>query len=282
MATTHNYIEYSFVIAPPRETASEILVAELAEYGFESFVDTENGISAYIQESEWNSTILDDIYILKNSDFSVSYTFKTIEQVNWNEEWEKNFNPITVENRCTIRAPFHNKPNTEYDIVIEPKMSFGTGHHETTYMMLKFLLDENFEEKSVLDMGCGTGVLAIMASKRNAKTITAIDIDPWCYENTSENISQNQCEHIEVKLGDAKLLENQLFHTIIANINRNILLNDLPAYAKSMHANGTLFLSGFYREDIEAITEVCTNLGLKLVKTLERNRWVALKFENIT
>ncbi|MFJ1365517.1 50S ribosomal protein L11 methyltransferase [Capnocytophaga canimorsus] len=272
-----NYIEYDFVITPLGE-ACEILVAELAEFGFESFVDSENGILAYVQEKDWYPEILNDIYILKNPEFKISYTQKLIKQVNWNEQWEKNFNPITVNEQITVRAPFHEKTNTPFDIVIEPKMSFGTGHHETTHMMLEFLLNTQLLGKKVLDMGCGTGVLAIMAAKKGATDVTAIDIDTWCYENAQENIQRNETEFIKVLLGDATLLNDQNFDVIIANINRNILLEDIPIYVESLSEGGTLFLSGFYQEDIPAIAEKCSQKGLTFVQKLERNRWVSLQF----
>ena len=272
-----NYIEYNFTITP-REVGAEILVAELAEVGFDSFVDTEDGLLAYIQEPLWNEAILSDIYILQNPDFSASYTYKTIPQVNWNEEWEKNFEPIVVEGACTVRAPFHPTATTPYEIVITPKMSFGTGHHETTYMMLQFLLTLDLKGKRVLDMGCGTSVLAIMAEKRGAAEVLAVDIDDWCVENSLENIAHNACEHISVLLGDTSQLNGRTFDLIIANINRNILLADIPHYAASLTHGGTLLLSGFYTEDIPAITEQCTAHALRFVQNLERNNWAAVQF----
>lgn len=272
-----DYIEYDFVIVPLGE-ACEILVAELAACGFESFVDSENGVLAYIQEKDWYPEILEDVYILKNPAFKISYTHKRIEQVNWNEQWEKNFNPITVDGQITVRAPFHEKANTPFDIVIEPKMSFGTGHHETTHMMLQFLLNAELVGKKVLDMGCGTGVLAIMAAHRGATQITAIDIDPWCYQNALENVQRNQAPFIKVCLGDASLIENQNFDVIIANINRNILLEDIAKYTNALSETGNLFLSGFYEEDLPAIVQECEQNGLTFVQKRERNRWVALQF----
>ena len=194
-----NYIEYTFTITPIG-IASEILVAELAEVGFESFVDTETGLQAYIQEPLWNANILSDIQILHSEEFQISYSYQTIEQVNWNEEWEKHFEPITVDDKCTVRATFHPEAHTPYEIVIDPKMSFGTGHHETTYMMLQFLLKEELKGKKVLDMGCGTSVLAIMAAKRGASEVLAIDVDEWCVENSIENVERNGCKHIKVQL----------------------------------------------------------------------------------
>lgn len=273
------YIGYQFKVTP-LQPGTEILIAELGYAGFESFVETEEGVTAYIQKEEWNDAILDDIYILKSEEFEISYTFEEIEQINWNEEWEKNFNPIIVDGLCSVRAPFHEKPDTTYDIIIEPKMSFGTGHHETTHMMIQHILKNDFKDKSVLDMGCGTGVLAILAEMRGAKSIDAIDYDNWCYLNSIENVERNNCKHITVLEGDASLLKTQKYDTIIANINRNILLNDMGAYVNCLNTNGTLFVSGFYNDDIPAIEEECNKYGLTSVEILERNNWVALKFVN--
>ena len=273
------YIGYEFKVKPI-EPGVEILVAELGDAGFESFVETEEGVSAYIQKEDWNEAILEDIQILNSSEFEIAYSFSEIEQVNWNEEWEKNFNPITVDGLCTVRAPFHEKPNTKFDIIIEPKMSFGTGHHETTHMMIQHLLKTDLNNKSVLDMGCGTGVLAILAEKKGAKPIDAIDYDNWCYLNSLENVERNHCSHITVIEGDASALTGRRYDVIIANINRNILLNDMHAYVSSLNKNGILFLSGFYNDDIPAIHCECEKHKLKFEEKLERNNWVALKFLN--
>ena len=172
------------------ENWSDIFVAYLAEIGFESFVEDYQGLKAYIQKKEWNKNILEEIQILNSNEFEITYSFKEIEQVNWNEAWEKNFHPIEVDQKCVVRAPFHPQANCDYEIVIEPKMSFGTGHHETTYMMLQYILETDFSKKTVLDMGCGTAVLAILAEFRGASKIDAIDIDSWCYKNSLENIER--------------------------------------------------------------------------------------------
>ncbi|WP_163517502.1 50S ribosomal protein L11 methyltransferase [Gelidibacter japonicus] len=274
------YIGYQFKVEP-LQPGTEILIAELGYAGFESFVETDEGVTAYIQKDEWNEDILKDIQILKSDEFAFSFTFEEIEQVNWNEEWEKNFNPIVVDDLCSVRAPFHEKPDTKYDIVIEPKMSFGTGHHETTHMMIQHILKNDFKDKAVLDMGCGTGVLAILAEMKGAKPVDAIDYDNWCYLNSLENVERNNCKHITVLEGDASLLQNQKYDTIIANINRNILLNDMSSYVNCLKPNGTIFLSGFYNHDIPAIQEECNKQGLTFVESLERNNWVALKFVNL-
>ena len=273
------YIGYHFSIEP-KEPATEILIAELGETAFESFVETDNGLSAYVQKDLWNEDILEDIYILKSGEFKIEYTFEEIEQVNWNEEWEKNFEPIDVDNTCRVRAPFHEKKDVQYDIVIEPKMSFGTGHHETTFMMIQHLLETELEGKKTLDMGCGTAILAILAEMRGAQPIDAIDIDNWCYLNSIENAERNNCTHITVYEGDAALLEGKTYDVIIANINRNILLADMQQYKDSLNAGGILLLSGFYEEDIPAIDASCTEKGMKFVKKLSRNNWVSLKYVN--
>ncbi len=271
------YIAYSFQVEP-LQPASEILMAELGYAGFESFVETEIGIIAYIQEQDCNESILDDIQILKSEEFSISHTKENIEQTNWNKEWEKNFNPIMVDDLCTVRAPFHEKPKTKYDIVIEPKMSFGTGHHETTHMMIQHILKNDFYTKSVLDMGCGTGVLAILSEMKGAKPIDAIDIDNWCYLNSLENVERNNCQNISVYEGDANLIKDRKYDIILANINRNILVKDIKVYASCLNKNGMLVLSGFYKNDIPILEGECRKHMLKLDEKLERNDWVSLKF----
>ena len=273
------YISYTFKIHP-KEPATEILVAELGEIGFESFVENDDDLIAYIQQTDWNENILDDVFILNSNEFSISYEMEVIEQTNWNSEWEKNFNPIQVDDLVSIRAPFHENPNLKYDIVIEPKMSFGTGHHETTHMMIQHILETDFTNKKTLDMGCGTAILAILAEMKDAQPIDAIDIDNWCYLNSIENAERNNCKHISVYEGDASLLKGKKYDVIIANINRNILLNDMQQYVNCLNENGILFLSGFYTEDIPVISESCTAKGLTYVKQFERNNWVALKFIN--
>ena len=191
------YIEYNFTVVP-NEPATEILIAELGTVGFESFVENKEGVTAYIQKQDWNEDILKDIFILSSSEFKITHTKSEVEQTNWNAEWEKNFNPIQVEDKVSIRAPFHENPNLKFDIVIEPKMSFGTGHHETTHMMVQHLLALELDGKKVLDMGCGTGILAIFAEMKGATLVDAIDIDAWCYENSIENVERNNCNNISV------------------------------------------------------------------------------------
>lgn len=271
------YIGYTFLIKPV-EPGAEILIAQLGMVGFESFVENEHGVTAYIQENDWFENILDNIQILNSKEFEISYVKETIEQTNWNSEWEKNFNPIQVDNLVSIRAPFHENPNLDYDIIIEPKMSFGTGHHETTHMMIQQLLAMDLNNKKVLDMGCGTGILAIFSEMKGASQIDAIDIDNWCYENSIENVSRNNCKNISVFEGDATLLKNQKYDIIIANINRNILLKDMEAYINCLDNNGAILLSGFYKEDVQVIDNAVKQYNLTLDKIIERNNWVSLKY----
>lgn len=273
------YIEYRFTVVPG-EPASDILIAQLGEVGFESFVEEEEAVLAYIQKEDWSSDILNGLTILENDRFEINYDYKEIEQENWNATWEQNFQPIVVDDICMIRAPFHESLDLQFDIVIEPKMSFGTGHHETTHMMLQHILQLDMKEKSILDMGSGTGVLAILAAMRGANSIDAIDIDNWCYVNAMENVARNKVDFINVFEGDVNLLKDKRYDIIIANINRNILLADIPAYARSLNKNGFLLVSGFYTEDLEMITKKCEEVQLKFEKNSERNNWVAAKYVN--
>jgi ribosomal protein L11 methyltransferase len=271
------YLEYCFFVKP-LSLGNEILMAELGYVGFESFLENPMGLKAYIQKKDWNENILNGVQVLDSNEFEITYSSNEIEQVNWNETWEKNFHPIEVNQKCVVRAPFHPQVNVDYEIVIEPKMSFGTGHHETTYMMLQHILETDFSEKTVLDMGCGTAVLAILAEFRGASKIDAIDIDSWCYKNSLENIERNNCKNIQTFLGNVSLLKNKKYQIIIANINRNILLKDMASYSSCLEKGGRLFLSGFYNEDLDLITATCTKLNLTFVDRKERNNWVSAIF----
>ena len=273
------YIAYEFLVIP-QNPATEILIAELGHVGFESFVENHNGVTAYIQKHEWNLHILDDLYILGSAEFNIKFSYHEVIQTNWNKEWEKNFNPIQVDGLVSVRAPFHENPSLKFDIVIEPKMSFGTGHHETTHMMIQHLLALDLENKKVLDMGCGTGILAIFAEMKGAQPTDAIDIDSWCYQNSIENVQRNGCKHITVLEGDSSLLKGEKYDVIIANINRNILLSDMKIYTDSLHQEGILLLSGFYKDDIAIIESEVVKHGLVFDKMIQRNRWVALKYKN--
>jgi ribosomal protein L11 methyltransferase len=258
---------------------TDILIAELNEIGYESYDEKDEGLYAYILENFFDLDKVKQLQVNEIPNTQIQYEWEVIKTQNWNAVWEKNFDPITVENKCVIRAPFHkDTPKCKYEIIIEPKMSFGTGHHETTFLMLKTMLDLDFKDKVVLDMGCGTGILAILAKLKEAKEITAIDIDEWAYNNTVENIEKNNCNDIKVFQGDASLLTNQQFDIIIANINRNILLDDIKNYSKVLKPGGTLLLSGIYDKDLPLIKTETSENNLEYNSFLEKNSWVAARF----
>lgn len=276
-----NYTEVVFVCVPNDEIIREVLSAELAEVGFESFVDTDNGSTAYIQESLYNKEAIESILSNFPLEAKITYTTSVIEGKDWNEEWEKNyFKPLIIDDKCIIQSTFHKEPATyEYNIFIDPKMAFGTGHHQTTELMIREILNMDFTGKSVLDMGCGTAILAILASMKGADPILAIDIDEWAYDNAKENQDLNKVSNIDVQIGGADLLTSEkTFDVILANINRNILLNDIHAYASVLQAEGVLFMSGFYTEDIPALTEECNKHGLTFVHSNSKDNWANVKF----
>lgn len=276
------YFEVTFTAQPCNETITDVLSGLTADIGFESFVECENGMKAYIQQSQFDEAALKQVV----EDFpipgaSISYSITEPEDKNWNEEWEKNFfQPIIIGDRCVIHSTFHRDiPQAEYDIVINPQMAFGTGHHETTSLIIGELLDNDLQGKSLLDMGCGTSILAILARMRGAAPCTAVDIDEWCVRNSLENIELNGVDRISVFQGDASLLKDQgPFDVIIANINRNILLNDMKRYVSCMHPGSELYMSGFYVDDIPVIQAEAEHNGLRFVHHKEKNRWAAVKF----
>lgn len=275
-----NYIEVKFVCAPNNEIVNSVLSACIGEIGFESFVEDESGTLAYIQENLFDTTAIDRLLEDFPVEADIVYSYNLIEGKDWNEEWEKNyFQPLIIDNKCIIQSTFHNiPPNYEYNIYIDPKMAFGTGHHQTTELMIRQILKDDMSNKSVLDMGCGTAILAILASMRGANPIKAIDIDVWAYENAIENLSINKINNVEMECGGAELLGKESFDIILANINRNILLNDIHIYASVLNNGGILYMSGFYTEDIGAIEEECNKYNLKFVANAEKDNWTAVKF----
>lgn len=274
-----DYIEINFIIEPFEEYISDVLASQLGELGFDSFVPSEEGLAAYIPVKSFDESNLKNLLADFPIEASIDYKVTQIESKNWNEEWEKNyFQPIIIGNDCVIHSSFHkNVPKATYDIVIDPKMAFGTGHHETTSLVIAELLLMDLEGKTLLDMGCGTAVLAILAAMRGAKDIVAIDIDTWCTENSIENIAVNNITGIDVRLGGAELLEGLHFDIILANINRNILLADMEQYAACLTSGGELYMSGFYVEDIPLIEAEANRNGLKLMYYKEKNNWVVVK-----
>lgn len=276
-----NYNEVVLTVSPFSETATDLIAAILGEIGYESFVVENEIMKAYVGEKLFDRAALDEALTDFPMEVEISYVVNEIEQKNWNEEWEKNyFKPIVIGQECVIHSTFHTDiPAAKYDILIDPKMAFGTGHHETTSQILQEILDFDFTGKSILDMGCGTAVLAILAVMKGASPARAIDIDDWVCDNAVENVKLNNVDNVLVECGDASLLEDgRTYDVIFANINRNILLNDLNAYAKCMHSGSVIFMSGFYVEDIPAIREEAEKHGLVFEHHREKNRWVAVKF----
>ena len=274
------YTELKITINPNTDEFCEIITAELANINFESFTETETGINAYIKSELFDDKKLNNLYFFNNSEnCKINYTINTIQQQNWNKEWENNFNPVFINHNCVIRAPFHEiSPKPKYDIIIMPKMSFGTGHHETTSLMIETVLELKLKNKTVLDMGCGTGVLAILCSKLGAKHITAIDNDKWAYENTIENLKVNNIKNCKTYCGDSNLLKNKTFDIILANINKNILLADIKKYTQSLNNKGKLILSGIYKTDFNDINNEANKQNLKFSQMSEKNKWISLTY----
>ena len=275
-----DYYKVEIRITPFEEWLRDVLASQLAETGFESFVETEGGLEAFVPTPQFNEGELEFVLSAFEDDFSFSVHRELIKSRNWNEEWEKNyFEPLVISNECVIRAPFHQAfPKAKYEIVIEPNMAFGTGNHETTSMMVETILELECKGKSVLDMGCGTGILGILASMRGAQNVTAIDIDDWSFSGATTNAEVNKISNMKVKLGDASLLGSENFDLILANIHKNVLLRDMPLYEKVLLPGGVLVISGFYNEDLDDLTEKATSLGLKPAGYKTKNNWVAAAF----
>lgn len=258
---------------------TDVLIAELDQLGYDSFEETDSGIKAFVVELDFDEEELKDLQQRYEDLFQFSYSVSELEKKNWNEEWEKNFEQTIVNDDCIIRASFH-VPEKEYkyEIIITPRMSFGTGHHGTTTMMLLHEMDMDMEGKKVLDAGCGTAILAIMAKKRGASQIFAYDIDDWAYDNSADNLSLNDAEDIQLAQGDVSVAsQNAPYDIILANINKNVLLKDIPAFANILSKNGYLVLSGFYENDIEDLLEVTSKHGLKVDDQKELRKWVSLR-----
>lgn len=272
-----NYLEFTFKIKP-LQPWNDILMAELIEIGFDSFTEEYDGILGYIQKELFDESKLKALELLNNPEIEITYSSVEMPNINWNEEWEKNFSPINVEDQVSIRAEFHEASTLPYDLIIQPKMSFGTGHHATTYLMIQQMLAMDLTDKTILDMGCGTSVLAIFAKIRGAADTLAIDIDEWSVENSKENAVRNNVD-FKVELGTADNLGKESFDVILANINRNILISDIPVYVKNLNEGGQLLLSGLCFFDEDDILEVCCAENLKLVKKIQREEWVSLLLE---
>lgn len=257
---------------------SEILIAEIGEAGFDAFLENENGFEAYAEVDRYDQFKVDEIKTKYKTVKPLEFSFDRVDKRNWNEEWEKNYEPIIVDNRCLIRAEFHNIAQSfPYVITITPKMSFGTGHHQTTYLMIKSQLDIDFENKVVMDAGCGTAILSIMASMRGAKKVEAFDIDEWSVINGKENIEVNQCNNINLAQGQISDLSfDDNFDVILANINKNVLLHEMPQYCAYLVDDGFLLLSGFYEKDIPDLMSRARQYNLHQVKSDVREGWASL------
>ncbi|MDE6482281.1 MAG: 50S ribosomal protein L11 methyltransferase [Rikenellaceae bacterium] len=266
----------------PTEERCDIAVAELAEIGFDSFSSEGDTLSAYISFAEYDAHA-EEIEAFRSDIGGEARTeLCDMEDIDWNSAWEADFTPITVSDDCVVRAPFHPAPGVEYDLVIMPKMSFGTGHHATTCLMLRHLLEIDASGLDVLDMGSGTGVLAILAAKRGARHVDAVDIDEWAAENAGENVADNGvADVVDVALGDASSIGGRRYDLILANINRNILLADMPAYVASLATGGRLVVSGFLGIDCDALADRASSLGLKEVKRTDSDGWYSILFEKI-
>lgn len=279
----NDYTKIEFKVTPNEEVATDVLAALLAEVGFESFVPNEEGLEAYVPHNlydENNITAVVENFPLEG--YTITYNSEFIEGEDWNAEWEKNyFQPIVLGEECVIHSTFHTDvPKARYDILIDPKMAFGTGYHQTTCHMLRAILASDMNGKSVLDMGCGTALLAILARKHGATDVVAIDIDEFAYENAKENVVLNNTPDIEVRLGGADAIkEGDSFDYVIANINRNILLADMVNYVRCMHPGSQIFISGFYTEDMEVLKEEAARHGLRYIGYAEDNRWAMMRFE---
>ena len=259
----------------------DVLTAQLGEIGYDSFLETETGVEAYIPAVHFHEDNLFEVIRTFEEDFTFEIGNEIIKSQNWNEVWEKNyFKPLVINNECVIRAPFHTDfPKAKYEIIIEPNMAFGTGNHETTTMMVETILENDMTGKNILDMGCGTGILGILASMKGANKVTAIDIDEWSFTGANENAVLNNIKNMEVKQGDASLLGNEKFDIIFANIHKNVLLNDMQAYSEVLQSEGLLIMSGFYTEDIPEIKIKAESLGLKDSGFKTENNWVAYAFK---
>lgn len=278
----NDYTKVKFTVTPNEEVATDVLAALLAEVGFESFVPEEGGMSAYVPQALHNEeSIAAVVAEFPIEGFTITYESEFIEGEDWNAQWEKNyFQPIVLGEDCVIHSTFHTDvPKARYDILIDPKMAFGTGYHQTTCHMLRAILASDMKGKSVLDMGCGTALLAILARKHGATDVVAIDIDEFAYENAKENIVLNGTPDIEVRLGGAEAIkESDCFDFVIANINRNILLMDMVNYVRCMHSGSQIFISGFYTEDMEVLKEEASRHGLRYLDYAENDRWAMMRF----
>jgi len=274
-----NYYEFSFSVNTEEDFYQDLLINALGEAGFDTFEETPNGFNAFIPAHLFNQEELDNALMPYQEMFDFSYEKQLIPQKNWNELWESNFEPLIISDKCYVRATFHEPhPEYPYEIVIDPKMAFGTGHHQTTTMMMQYLLEEDIKGKRVLDMGCGTGILAILAEKLGADELVAIDYDPVCYDSTIENTNLNHCSNISALCGSKEVIPDKEFNIILANINRNILIDQIHRYSDVLKPGGILLVSGFYQEDIPLIVDESERHNLEFINFKSLSNWVSVKF----
>ncbi len=272
-----DYIEITFQNSPEQ---NELLIALLSEEEYESFEETETGVKAYIPSLKFSKEKVEEVVSTLRNSGNISFTQALIMDQNWNALWERNFEPVLIGDLVYVRAPFHpENSGIKYEIVIEPKMSFGTGHHATTSLMMEEMLKMELVNEIVLDMGCGSGILAILAAKMGAKNILAIDIEEWAFKNAFENCMRNQSQHIIVQKGDANLIRGKAFDVILANINRNILLDDMEAYTIALKNEGHLLVSGFITDDLEKMMEAGKKFNLSLKNHNSKNQWVLIHLQ---
>lgn len=275
------YIQVSFSFDQIEEYQQDLLINELGDIGFNTFEDTTDGFAAFIEQEVYSESELKTVLAAFEGDFNCRYEVLAIEGQNWNEEWEKNFEPLIISDQCYVRATFHEaQPKYPYEIVIDPKMAFGTGHHQTTTMMMEYILSTDVANKEILDMGCGTGILAILAAKRGAARLVAIDYDEVCYESTLENTALNGITNLRAICGGKEVIPKEQYDIILANINRNILLDQIPVYAGVLKTEGYIFFSGFYESpDLDMITQACATFGIYYVDHKKMGDWVAACFK---
>jgi len=276
-----NYYSVEFSLEGKQSDAQELAIALLSEVGFESFTDDENTFAAFIQADMFSEQeCTDTLKTLWKVIGETPYLIKEIPAQNWNQQWESNFEPVIVDSRCIVKAPFHHiEQSFEYEILIEPKMSFGTGHHETTQLVLSEILAIDCQGKTVVDCGCGTGVLAILAKMKGSAKTKAFDVDQWCYENTIENAQRNNASDIIVECKGIESIAGETYDIIIANINRNILLSAMEQFAKSLAEHGTLILSGIYKIDLDIISQSASKYHLHFISFQEKNNWISCRFK---
>lgn len=272
-----NYISINFIVKPVYPGV-EILLAELSQLEFEMFEETDLGLVAYIEEHLFLEKKIFDLSIFNSKEFKISFTKKKIKNQNWNKRWESNFDAVEINPSCTVRAPFHEKSNKQFDIIIMPEMSFGTGHHETTQLMMKYILELNISEFMVCDIGCGTGILSILAEMKGAKKIDAVDISKNCCNNTLSNIKLNDCDKIFVHNSNSKILHGKLYDLILSNMTYDKLSKNFKNFSSLINEGGELIISGFFENDLVLISDELIRYNFTFISSLSKNKWVAARF----